>query len=120
MVTGTLSPGFGGLSGGNAVSGRTPSVLNPISSTIESAVRAITVPSRRWEPGSLLREWLCSYSEKISLKDSTGSTGSGTGWPVFGAAGVFGSDIPVSDVLGLDSGLIMERLRRLRRDPALG
>src|ERR1700686_3651746 len=36
----------------------------------ESAVRETTVPSRRCEPGSDLREWPFSYSENISLNDS--------------------------------------------------
>src|ERR1035441_670762 len=123
MVTCTLSPGFGGLSAGNAESGRTPSVLNPISRTIESAVTAITVPSRPCAPGSLLREWLCSYSEKMSLNDSAGTDSAGSLTVVdSGAAGldVFGSDILGSDMLGLEDviGLDMKRLKPLRRDPA--
>src|ERR1700691_396124 len=113
MLTCTLSPGFGGLSAGNAVRGRTPSVLNPISSTIESEVSAITGPSRLWPPGSRLREWLCSYWEHISLYDSVGtdavcSLSTGDSW--LPAVDEFGSDM-----LGLDvSGLDMKEVKALR------
>src|ERR1035437_9608272 len=117
MVTCTLSPGFGGSPAGKAVSGRTPSGLYPISRTMESAVTAITVASRPCVPGSFLRAWLCSYSEKISLKDSTGSLATAG----FGADGLaaFASDIVGSEVPGLDvSGLNMKRLKPLRHDLA--
>src|SRR5208282_2078195 len=110
MVTWTLSPGFGGLSAGNAESGRTPSVLNPISRMMESAVRAITVPSRPWVPVSFFWERLFSYSEKMFLNDSTGSAGGvdseAVGWDGFGSGEL------ESEVIGLD----MKRVKPLRRD----
>src|ERR1017187_731177 len=122
MVTCTLSPGFGGLSAGNAVSGRTPSVLNPISRTTESGVKAITVPSRLGVPGSLLRGWLCSYWKKRSLKDSVGSLAVvDSGAPGVDGAEIFGSDAPGSEVLGLDVfESVIKRLQRPQLEPALG
>ena len=82
------------------MSGRTPSVLNPMSRTMESAVTAITVPSRPWPPASFFREWLCSYSEKMSLNDSTGSLAGAVSAVEEWVA--FASGVPGLEVSGLD------------------
>src|ERR1700722_2255659 len=83
---------------------------------MESAVRATTVPSRLWGPDSLLREWVCSYCEKISLKDSAGSL-AGAGAETDGS-GVFGSGMLGLDmILGLKPcGVIPGRIPPLRAD----
>ena len=70
-----LVAGLRRLIAGNAVSGRTPSVLNPMSRMMESAVTAMTVPSRRWLPASALRDGSSRTREKMSLKDSVRVSG---------------------------------------------
>ena len=72
-MTCTLSPGFGGLSARKRGEGQNAFGLE---SDVENdgvgghgnygAFASLTCRL------ALLREWLCSYSEKISLNDSTG------------------------------------------------
>src|ERR1700730_4851717 len=52
----------------------------------DSPETAITVPSICFLPASALREWLCSYWEKISSNDSLGSV---LGWD----SGILGLDM---------------------------
>src|SRR5208337_215758 len=71
-----------------------------------------------------LREWLCSYSEKISLKDSAGSL-AGVDSGAAGSAAL-GSDRFGLEVSGLDMkrlkpcGVIPIRIPPARRDPEAG
>src|ERR1700691_717928 len=66
----------------------------------ESAVTAMTVPSRLCEPASGLRAWLLSYSEKISWNDSSVSAaGSPDGIDSGGSGDFVASKLSGSDMV---------------------